>query len=342
MTHKAELLCIGNALIDIFATVPEHFFAQYALSQPAQHCDYHTVMHILEAIPQYTVCSGGGAANVAKIAAHVGIRTAFVGTVGSDKAGSLDTFGTQFSTELRAAGVTPFLQTVSEPTGICVLLKTKTGKSRIVACPSAALKLESVPEELVNGINLLVLEGFILDHVHILQPILTIAEKQGIPIALDGGSPLIVQQYARQLINYCRTYPFLLFMNEAEANAWYETVGSDYEDMYAFIKSLTKEGGFPIIAVKLAGRGAKVFANDCEYHVGTTFLVSKESTGAGDAFCAAFISAWLQNRSIEKCTSLANKAASIVLNVPGTALGTHEKVQLSKLLSPSFHVFTSA
>jgi sugar/nucleoside kinase (ribokinase family) len=57
-----------------------------------------------------------------------------------------------------------------------------------------------------------------------------------------------------------------------------------------------------------------------------------ETTGAGDAFCAAFLSGWIRDKSAAECASLGNKAAREVLYVKGVQPDPNALKQLGKLI----------
>jgi sugar/nucleoside kinase (ribokinase family) len=42
-----------------------------------------------------------------------------------------------------------------------------------------------------------------------------------------------------------------------------------------------------------------------------------DGIGAGDAFCAGFLTAWLRTKTLSECAAFGNKTARLVLNAPG-------------------------
>ena len=49
-------------------------------------------------------------------------------------------------------------------------------------------------------------------------------------------------------------------------------------------------------------------------------VIPMDNTGAGDAFCAGFLTGWVRRKTISECAALGNKAAGIILNVIGTKI----------------------
>jgi sugar/nucleoside kinase (ribokinase family) len=89
---------------------------------------------------------------------------------------------------------------------------------------------------------------------------------------------------------------------------------------------------FPIIVIKLGSRGAVVLAGGTIYREETFAIKARNTVGAGDAFCAAFLSAWIRGRSIQECASLGNRVAREILLVPGTKIKSGKLKSFAKNL----------
>jgi sugar/nucleoside kinase (ribokinase family) len=394
--EKPELLCIGNALVDIFAPADEAVFAYFGLRAPVQHLGYDKISDLLAVLSDLSASSGGGAANVAKIAALLGISSAFIGTVGSlvspdslghsgflGSAGSLgsqgsaktpegtsggsvesegfvksegfgnrkpDHFAEIFERDLREAGVIPILSRGRAPTGVCFILQTPAGETRVAACPAAALELseDDIGEELIRNAKAVVIDGFLLGREGLVNRVLELAEQYGTAVALDVGAAALAERRAGEIVRYCRDYPLILFMNEEEAVSFYRALNQNKrqqpapegpekqewytQELFPFLRNLTRNELFPIIVVKLGPRGAVAFAGGAIFREETTPVIPLETTGAGDAFCAAFLAAWIRNRSIAECAALGNRAAREVLDVTGTRVNKKHLAHLAKLL----------
>jgi sugar/nucleoside kinase (ribokinase family) len=329
---ELELLCIGNALVDVFARTEKGEEGDtdppFGLDKPVQHIDIEKLKEIAARLPGARVVSGGGAANTAKIAGFLGFRTGFIGAVGAGPEGGTDRFGGVFAEDLAAAGVNAFLAKKPSPTGICLVLKTGTGKTVTAAAPSAALELspEDWDEKLIKSAKVVMIDGFMLERKNLITHILDQANKYGTVAALDVGSASLVRDHAWEIATYSRIYPLILFMNQEEAAAFYLTLSrregaaeqSLSREISGFFTNFTAANLFPIVAVKLGKRGAVVFAGGSVYREETIPIVPSEATGAGDAFSAAFLGAWIRGKSLSECAALGNHAAREVLNVPGT------------------------
>ncbi|GHV69711.1 adenosine kinase [Spirochaetia bacterium] len=355
-----ELLCIGNALVDIFAEVegdPDNLFG---LTAPVQHTDDKTIREILALLNDINAVAGGGASNVAKIASFLGVSSGFAGMVGSHR-GEPDRFAKLFENELKEAGVELLLSRSPKPTGIFLMLRSAEGETRIVVSPSAALDLsgDDIVEESLQKARVVVLDGYMLGREGLIKRILELAVKHGTEIALDIGSIEMAKICAKDILCLCQEYPLILFMNEEESKAFYEALGSpeaDPEDenkislafsgewrqgdsvfrrSCLFFRKLTRGELYPIIVVKRGSRGAVVFAGGDIHRAETLPVIPLETTGAGDAFCAAFLCGWVRRRSLSECAQLGNRAAREVLDTPGTRIDPKRLAHLAKTLQAS-------
>ena len=350
---QPELFCVGNAIVDIFASVDFAWLDGMGITEPVQHIPRDQARRILETLNKnppaaMTVCSGGGAANVAKIAAMLNTGAAFAGCTGGDELAAV------FERELRAAGVVPVLSTGREETGVCFVFscdgKTRPGETRIAASPGAALELTEadVPEDLITGAEAVMLDGYMLERRPLVQHILRLADHRGIPIALDAASVFQIREKTEDILQYSRNYPLIVFMNADEAITFYNTIRKNcaiieaagerekealiLKEICPVLKYITEGEIFPIIVIKLGGRGAVVLAGGNIYHEETFTIIPRNTVGAGDAFCAAFLCAWIRGKPIRECAALGNKVAREILEAPGAKIRAEKLKSLAKLL----------
>ena len=335
---------MGNAMVDVFAEVPEDFCKHFGLHSPVQHVSPEITSAILAALPENKVITSGGcAANTAKIAARLGLPSAFAGAVGNDQ------YADYFEKELADAGVILNLARKKSPTGVFISLRSKiklldtsaepvrrgspSAETRpfagdqatyIAASPSAALEFDA--QDIKGKIQeraILYLEGFLLKRKGLLEKILELVNKHNLTLAIDFGTAeiakeeaLLVKQKASPFWdekNRRSFFPLILFLNEREAEVFAGTFNSYWEDLFsAAIASVS-------VIVKRAEKGAAIFSGGNVFRVETKKINAMESTGSGDAFAAGFLTELLRGGDPRACGESGNAAAALVLNTPGTS-----------------------
>jgi len=358
---KIDLLCIGNALVDIFAQAGGQFFARHGLTEPVQHIEIEKLKGILSELRDCTmvsggaqkpnarhracsssggdtacplenlspvkIVSGGGAANVAKIAGLLGAKVSFTGAIGNDG------FGRLFEKSLAAAGVKLRLSIKPSPTGICLMLRDEAGGTRgethIAASPSAALELSEsdINGEELSKAKIVLIDGFMLGKSALASHILRLAGRNGTAAAIDLSSPGIAREYAAEIADYAKRFPLILFMNEAEARAFCDGLKSSMRETL-----LKNDTDFPIIVVKLGQGGALCYSKGKITRAETQAVTPVDATGAGDAFCAGFLAAWVKNKTPGECAAFGNKTAGTVLGAEGSQADKKALKTLAALL----------
>jgi sugar/nucleoside kinase (ribokinase family) len=337
-------------MVDVFAPADPVWLDGLGITEPVQHIPRDLAQRILEELApanDTVISSGGAAANVAKIAAMLDAESAFAGCVGLSS--DSDNLAAVFKKDLESAGVVPLLSTGNEKTGLCFAFNCGDF-TRIAASPGAALEFSEadVPAELISRAEALVLDGYMLDRRPLVQHILQLASRHGIPIALDAASVFQIKDKTEDILQYSRNYPLIVFMNTDEAIVFYNNIRKSKDkvetysereketmilrDICPVLKCITEGEIFPIIVIKLGGRGAVVLAGGNIYREETHAIIPRNTVGAGDAFCAAFISAWIRRKSIQECASLGNRVAREILLVPGTNIGKGKLKSFARLL----------
>jgi sugar/nucleoside kinase (ribokinase family) len=341
-----ELLCIGNPIVDVFIDLDYSLALKYGILNSVQHISGDKAEALLrEPYIDFTKTvksSGGGAANVAKIAAMLGMNAVFSGCAGHDELAKI------FKEEITGAGVSSMLVSSNEKTGLCFVCNIG-GETRFAASPRAAFELNEthITEELISGAEVVVLDGYILDRRPLVQHILRLANRRGIPVALDTASIMQVKSKAEEILTYSRNFPLFVFFNADEILTFANTIRiinddaanlSEKEkesiilrDICPVVKNITDGEIFPIVVIKLGGRGAVVVAGGNIYREETFTVTPRNTVGAGDAFCAAFISAWIRDKSLSECAALGNKVAREILEVPGTHIKSGKLKSFAKI-----------
>ena len=342
-----ELLCIGNPIVDVFVDIDSSLAEKYGITDPVQHISRDAAESFLREpsvdFERAVKSSGGGAANVAKIASMLGMSASFCGSAGEDDLAGF------FEKEITEAGVLTMLTKTGEKTGLCFACNVN-GETRFAASPGAALWLDEshIGEDLINAAEVVVLDGYVLDRRSLVQHILKLSSRRGIPVALDAASVMQARGKAEEILTYSRNYPLFIFMNADETLAFFNTIRkkNDKEtalsekekeslilkEVCPMLQIITDGELFPIMVIKLGGRGAVAVAGGNVYREETFTVIPRSTIGAGDAFCAAFISAWIRGKSISESAAVGNKVAREILEVPGTGIKSAKLKSYAKIL----------
>jgi len=247
---------------------------------------------------------GGSAANVAAFASSLGTPTRFIGRVGDDTAGEA------LVRDLAMAGVDTRVQRQGR-TGTIVLIVDATGERTMYPDRAAAAQLADVPDSWISGAAAVHLSAYSL--VGPTWPVLRraseIASAEGAILTIDASSVALIDSVGpatfRDLIR--TPQPSYLFANGAEAD-----LGSLRELATAGTTVVVKNGMEPT-EVHLAGNGSATVRVPPVDDV-------RDTTGAGDAFAAGFLSAILDNAETIEAVEAGHDLARRVLTEPGAAL----------------------
>ena len=263
-------------------------------------------------VEQAAISLGGSAAITSAYAARLGIPTSLVAAIGTDL------FGDFVQSQVVAAGVdTTTLVRVTQPTGISVTLSRGDDRA-ILTAPGAIAGLTG--ELVLNS-------RFRLDaaHVHVssyfLQPVLAETLPDLLAKARRGGATTSLdtnfdpaQRWSSQSLEAALRMTDLLFPNHTEAAAL-----SGRDDPEQAGRRLASRYGLAV-AVKWGSAGA-VLAYGGEVLWARAPAVSVvDTTGAGDAFNAGFLAAWLERRDWATCLRTGVAAGSLATTAVGATL----------------------
>ena len=247
----------------------------------------------------------GVGANVALNLSVLGRRVGMVGAVGEDALAdrvlaTLDGGGVDTACVRRVAGaVTGSMVVMVEPDGERTMVGTR-GASERFEFESSMVLAEPAPAWLhVSGYTLL--DGRMGERC---EALVTAAVAAGVPCSIDLEGGAAVRH--RSLLDRA-----LVFGNETECLACFETADPEA------IAARRMRAAQPLI-VKAGRRGCFVVDRGTATHVRAPDGVeARDSTGAGDAFDAAFIAARLQGASLEEACTRANAAGALAAAVDG-------------------------
>ena len=249
---------------------------------------------------------GGGASNVAVFASSLGTPVRFVGRVGNDAVGEA------LVQDLSEAGVDAKVQRQGR-TGTIVILVDAAGERTMFPDRGAAAELSDVPDSWISGAAAVHLSAYSLTgpSLPVLRRAAELAHAEGSVLSIDASSVALIDSIGpdtfHSLIRTLR--PTYIFANGIEAD-----LGSLRE---------------------LAGSGTTVVVKNgvepTEVHAGSNKLTTvevpaidevRDTTGAGDAFAAGFLSAVLNHAGVVDAVEAGHRLARRVLTEPGATLTT--------------------
>lgn len=301
-----EIVGIGNALMDVIAFVDEEFAPSLGFhNNTTTHLDRPRLDSVLSLIPEPLMVAGGGAANTARVAALLGIKSTFLGSIGEDS------LGERYRLDLKGDGVEVMARLSPRKTGVFLSLTRPDGGRTILVAPGAALdvSLEPPPAELFKKGAILYLEGFLLRDRDFFLACLEAARRADMDVAIDLASYGLVGVERGFLLEVVPEYASYLFANEDEFCALADLPLEEGLDFLA-------DAG-PAFVVKLAERGAVYAQGNMRVESPVRAQSPLDSTGAGDAFAAGFLVGVAKGFPPERCLRLGNRIAEEVIRVPG-------------------------
>lgn len=295
MADTIEVLGAGSPIVDLLTYVPEDFLARVPGEKGGMELvDAACIDALCEKLPgEVHRAPGGAAANTIQNLAKLGVRTAMLGMLGRDEA------GTYYQQQFADAGcdISRFKIHPEKRTAQCLSLITPDAERtmRTDLGAAAALDPASITVQDFVGCNHLHLEGYLLFNPALIREILQHARTAGCRVSLDLGSFEIVKGAMDILPGLLTEYVDAVFANEEEAAAY---LGADDP-----VKALNRLAEVcDTVVVKLGKEGALLKNDDGEYRIDAVQAAEvKDTTGAGDLWASGFLYGWVRGYSLELC-----------------------------------------
>ena len=257
--------------------------------------------------------AGGSAANQAAWLASLGVDVAFAGRAGVADAAF-------HRRELARFGVEPHVAAdESAPTGSIVVLTGPDGERTMITSRGANLNLcrADVPAALLDGADLLHLTGYTLFEPgtrEVARGLIAEAGRRGIPFTVDPGSAAFLATLRPGEFLTWTAQAAVCFPNHDEAVV---LAGQDASDPELLAAELARH--YAVVALKLGPDGALIAAagEPAPYRIRAVPVQVRDTTGAGDAFCAGFLASWLAGGDIAAAAAAGALAGSNAVSVLG-------------------------
>lgn len=322
MTERLDVVAIGNAIVDVIATVDDRFLEENRVEKGVMTLiDQGRAAALYAGMPPSREISGGSAANTAAGLGAMGARAGFVGRVRDDQLGRI------FAHDIRALGVHydgPIASDGAE-TSRCLVLVSPDGERSMSTFLGASTELRQtdIDEALLARADWLYLEGYLYD-----TPEAKAAFANAVQAVKAGGGrasltvsdPFCVERHRE---DFLRLLPELdlVFANRAELLALFQT-----DDLEAALAAVARE--VLLAAVTLSEEGAIIVRGASRVHVPARQVTIVDTTGAGDLFAAGFLAGLLRGADDESAARMGCAAAAEVI----THIGARPESDLAAIL----------
>ena len=318
---RFDVLCIGNAIVDVIARVQEDFVARHGLVKGSMNLiDEARAEELYAAMGQAIEISGGSAGNTAAGVASLGGRAAYFGKVKADQLGAI------FRHDMRAQGVS--FETAPAEDG------PATARSFIMVTPDSERTMNTylgacvnfttadVDRKTVEAAQVTYMEGYLWDRPEAKEAFklaARIARGAGRKTSVTLSDSFCVERHRDSFLDLIRNDIDIVFANEAEITSLYQT--NQFEDAVRAIA-----GDCPIAVLTRSEKGC-VVVNSGEVHASPAHPVPKvvDVTGAGDLFAAGFLHAFTKGKPLADAARLGSAAAAEVIS----HIGARPEVRLA-------------
>lgn len=275
-SHATDVVGVGASSVDMVYRVPTYPAPDGAVSKVA--------------ITEHHVYCGGQTATTLATCARLGLRTAFIGTFGTDDRAqlmrdALEACGVDLGHVVVRPGAQPFaVIVIAEDSGERVVLWRRD--------PGLALRPEDVDAVAIRATRLLHVDDVDLAAAH---AACAVGRAAGLSITSDIESPR-----AAGLIDAV-TIP--IFAESVPAAL------TGVSDPAAALQALRQPHHQGLVVTRGA-RGAVGVFGDAVVEAPGVVVDTIDTTGAGDVFRGAFITAWLEHRQPAEVLRCANAAAA--------------------------------
>ena len=308
---RLDVLCIGNAIVDIIADCDDAFLAREGLTKGMMRLvDAEEATRLYYHMGPAREISGGSAGNTAAGVAALGGRAGFIGQVAPDQLGDfyrhdLTAQGVEFTTPAADLGVPTARSMVLVSPDAHRTMNTFLGAAQLL--PPAALD-----EAQIRDAAVLYLEGYLWDPEtprYAMVKAIDIARRAGRKVAFTLSDTFCIDRHRdgfNELLDNGRID--ILFANEAEIKML--AGADDFDVAVAMVQNKAE-----ILVVTRSEKGAIAVRDGLRASVPAE-AVDKvvDTTGAGDLFAAGFLYGHTDGRSLEQSLRIGAIAAAEVIS----------------------------
>ncbi|HEX4488737.1 MAG TPA: ribokinase [Terriglobales bacterium] len=303
MSSHKRIVVVGSINLDLVARAPHIPVA----GQTVIGVDFKTFF-------------GGKGANQAVAAARLGATVSLIGQLGDDA------FASQLKGGLESAGVdTSAVGIVSGPSGVALISTDEEGENSIIVVPGANGHV--TPDLLDRHEDLVRDAAVVLVQLEIpLETVLHLSElttRHQVPLILDPAPARALPDSLLRRVDW-------LTPNETETVALLE---KEFAELDEAASALLDRGARNVI-LKLGSRGCYLATSDgLRRRLPGRTVNAVDTTGAGDAFNAAFAAALSSGQDAVASATWATAVAALSVTKPGAQASMPTQAEVDRFLS---------
>ncbi|CAB4731701.1 unannotated protein [freshwater metagenome] len=317
---------IGNALVDVLSQETDEFVEAAGMPKGAMTLiDEERATALYAQMGAGIEISGGSAANTIVGVAALGGTAQYIGKVRDDQLGAV------FAHDIRATGVTYKIDLASSgpSTGCCLILITPDAQRTMNTFLGASVHLspEDIDIEAIAASKILYLEGYLFDPPEAQEAFraaAACAHEAGRLVAVTLSDSFCVERHREAFLDLLQHHSDLVFANEAEICALFET--ESFDVAVEQVKQLQVTA-----AVTRSEKGSVVIHGQQVVEVPAVAVDELvDTTGAGDLYAAGFLYGVSQGLDLGTCGALGSVAAAEVIS----HVGARPVASLKELAKP--------
>jgi sugar/nucleoside kinase (ribokinase family) len=333
MSKKYDVAALGNAIVDVIASVDDRFLLTHRIAKGGMTLidefrarELHKALSDNgQALSALHEVAGGSAANTMAGLASLGGNGLFVGKVYDDRLGQV------FAKSMSAQGITFVTQATNQgsSTASCLIAVTPDGQRSMNTYLGACRELvpDDVDEEQVADARILYIEGYLWDEEHAKnasRKAIAAVRGAGGRVALSLSDSFCVGRFREEFLHLLDRDVNILIANEDEAKALFEE-----EEFDGVIAKAKKWGG--IAAITRSAKGCVVMEEGITHAVPAAPVARViDTTGAGDQFAAGFLYGLTHGKSLADSARLGALTAAEVISHYGARPETSLKELAAK------------
>ena len=308
-----DLVGIGNAMVDVLATVDDAFLEEQTLDKGAMTLvDTDRASEIYAKMPPAQEVSGGSCGNTMAGFASLGGKGVFIGKVRDDQLGNV------FRHDMQSIGVDFFTPATTEgpQTGSCLVLITPDAQRTMCTNLGAASNLtpKDIDKDIIQAAKVVYMEGYLFDPPDAQDAFVEaadLAHDAGRKVSITLSDPFCVDRHRHAFQMLVADHTDILFGNEEEIKSLYQV--DDFDAALQHVR-----GHCEIACLTRSSKGSVILSGD-EVHIIDPLPLDPvvDTTGAGDQFAAGFLYGYTQGMDLRKCGEIATLTATEVISHVG-------------------------